>query len=132
MRSVLITVATLATLVVADLDFHSWWKGIKGDKCKDNDPDYCAAAIPEGFCMSKYHTKKEIKARCRKSCNMCCRDRDKSRCKKYRDEDPNFCNTNSITRDELKMVCGKTCHLCNDNPEEYKTSYLFKKTVIRT
>ncbi|KAK5976190.1 ShTK domain protein [Trichostrongylus colubriformis] len=118
MRSVLIIVATV---VVAEPFFSCFGKGCFGkgkkeDYCKDSAPDFCAKKVQKGFCTSQFHTKDEIKAKCMKSCHMCCGDRDEKMCKEKKDKIQNFCNSSFIEPTELKAMCGKTCNLCNDEP----------------
>ncbi|KAK6035376.1 hypothetical protein COOONC_23792 [Cooperia oncophora] len=46
------------------------------DSCKDNEPEYCKEKVPKGFCESQFHTLEQKKAKCMKSCKMCCDEAD--------------------------------------------------------
>ncbi|KAK6038703.1 shTK domain protein [Cooperia oncophora] len=111
MRTALVVLATLV-IVHASLFGKK-----KEDYCKDNEPEFCKEKVPKGFCTSQFHTPEQIKAKCMKSCELCCGDRDPEECQKKKAEIEDFCESKFIEEKKLKAMCGATCNLCNEKPK---------------
>ncbi|KAK6059939.1 hypothetical protein COOONC_02409 [Cooperia oncophora] len=67
-------VAVPVSLVVVHATLFSKIK--EEDPCKDNEPEHCKEKVPKEYCESQFHTWEQKKAKCMKSCKMCCDEAD--------------------------------------------------------